>query len=48
MINLFHIPDHEISTKVFDHHLHGSVVTQFEEEFCQHVGAKYGVALSSA
>lgn len=48
MINLFHIPEHEISTKVFDHHLHGSVVNQFEEEFCHHVGAKYGVALNSA
>ena len=48
MINLFHIPEHEISTKIFDHHLHGSVVKQFEEEFCFHVGAKYGVALNSA
>ena len=32
----------------FDHHLHGSIVTDFENEFCDYVGAKYGCALNSA
>ena len=32
----------------FDHHLHGSIVTEFEEEFAAYVGAKYACSLSSA
>lgn len=31
----------------FDHYLHGSVVTQYEEEFADYVGAKYACAANS-
>ena len=48
MINLFHIPEYDISTSIFDHQLHGSIVGEFEDAFCDYVGAKYGVALNSA
>jgi len=48
MINLFHIPNHKVSTENYNHLLHGSVVQDFEEAFCSYVGAKYGVAVNSA
>jgi dTDP-4-amino-4,6-dideoxygalactose transaminase len=48
MINLFHIPNYTINTADFDHYLHGSIVDDFEESFCDYVGAKYACSLSSA
>lgn len=48
MINLFNIQDHKIDTSKFDHYLHGSIVNEFEEAFCNYVGAKYACSLNSA
>ena len=48
MIQLFNINDYVIVTSRFDHHLHGSVVTEFEKEFAKYVGAKYALAMNSA
>jgi len=48
MIPLFNINNHIIDTSGFDHALHGSVVTEFEEEFARYVGAKYACSVSSA
>jgi dTDP-4-amino-4,6-dideoxygalactose transaminase len=48
MIPLFFLNDYTIPLGSFDHHLHGSVVTEFEQEFCKYVGAPYGCAISSA
>ena len=48
MIPLFFLNDYTIPLGSFDHHLHGSVVTEFEKEFCEYVGAPYGCAISSA
>jgi len=48
MINLFNLNDYTIPMGDFDHHLHGSIVTEFEEEFAAYVGAKYACSLSSA
>ena len=47
-INLFNIEPYIIDTGKFDNLLHGSVVRQFEQEFCQYVGAKYACSTSSA
>ena len=48
MIHLFDIPRHTISTSNYDHLLHDKIVTEFEEEFADYVGAPYAVSLSSA
>ena len=48
MINLFHIPTYKIDTADYNHFLHGSIVEDFEEAFCNYVGAKYAVAVNSA
>tara|TARA_R110002012_G_scaffold77447_6_gene196596 strand:- start:4030 stop:4989 length:960 start_codon:yes stop_codon:yes gene_type:complete len=48
LINLFNLNDYTIPMGDFDHHLHGSIVTEFEEEFAAYVGAKYACSLSSA
>ena len=48
MINLFNVPNHVIDTSNFGNHLHGSVVTEFENQFCEYVGAKYACSLNSA
>lgn len=48
MINLFNIPNFNIDTSKFSNLLHDKIVTEFEENFCEYVGCKYGVALNSA
>jgi dTDP-4-amino-4,6-dideoxygalactose transaminase len=48
MINLFHIPTHNIDTSKFSSLLHDKIVTDFEENFASYVGAKYAVSLNSA
>ncbi len=48
MINLFNIRPHVINTSMFPNWLCGDMVTEFEENFAQYVGAKYCVSLSSA
>ena len=48
MINLFHINDYTIDTANFKHALHDPLVTQFEEEFAEYVGAKYACSICSA
>ena len=48
MINLFNIPNYTINTSEFNHYLHGDIVKQFETNFCNYVGAKYGCSVSSA
>ena len=47
-INLFEIDNHVIDTSTFDHHLHGSIVSEFEKEICDYVGAKYAASFFSA
>tara|TARA_R110002020_G_scaffold75261_1_gene191641 strand:- start:2078 stop:3013 length:936 start_codon:yes stop_codon:yes gene_type:complete len=47
-INLFNIEDYTINTADWDHSLHDSGVTVFEEEFAEYVGAKYACSISSA
>ena len=48
MIPLFHINNYTIDTSRLKNHLHGPIVDELVEEFCEYVGAKYGCALSSA
>jgi len=48
MISLFNMPNLKIETNNFDHLLHGSIVSQFEEKFCEYVGAKYACSVNSA
>ena len=48
MINLFNINHYTIDTSTFDHVLNGSVVSDFENKFCEYVGAKYGCGVNSA
>ena len=48
MHNLFHIPNHTISTDNYSHYLHGNNVTEFEKRFAKYVGAKYAVGVNSA
>lgn len=48
MIQLFNIPHYIIDTSKFNHYLHDSVVSKFEEEFAAYVGAKYACSISSA
>ena len=48
MINLFNIENHNIDTSKFTHYLHGSIVNEFESNFCEYVGAKYACSVNSA
>mgnify|MGYP003113858525 CR=1 FL=1 len=48
MIELFHIPQHNIDTSKFSHLLHDTVVTEFENNFAEYVGAKYACSANSA
>ena len=47
MIPLFNIRKPKIQLSDHDHVLHGSVVTEFEDQFAEYVGAKYAVGVSS-
>jgi dTDP-4-amino-4,6-dideoxygalactose transaminase len=48
MIKLFNIPNYKINTKNFNHFLHDTVVEEFENNFCNLVGAKYACSFNSA
>ena len=48
MINLFNIENHKIDTSKFNHYLHGSIVSEFESNFCEYIGAKYACSVNSA
>ena len=48
MINLFNIPQYKIDTAKFNHFLHASIVEEFENNFCNYVGAKYACSVNSA
>ena len=48
MINLFSVPETTIHLGDFNHILHDEVVTLFEQEFAEYVGAHYAVSISSA
>lgn len=48
MLNLFSTPKDVVDLSTFSHVLHGTIVTQFEEEFAHYVGAKYACSLNSA
>jgi len=48
MINLFNIENYNINTSKLDSFVHGSVVTEFENNFKKYVGAKYACSLNSA
>jgi dTDP-4-amino-4,6-dideoxygalactose transaminase len=48
MINLFNIPNHQINTSDFNHYLHGDICKEFENNFCEYVGAKYSCTVNSA
>ena len=48
MINLFHIPSYNIDTSSFSNLLHDNIVKEFEEKFCDYVGAKHACTVSSA
>ena len=48
MINLFNIPNYKINTADFTHYLHSKHVQEFENNFCEYVGAKYACSVNSA
>ena len=48
MINLFHLENYKINTSNFSHFLHDKVVEEFENNFCDYVGAKYACSMNSA
>lgn len=48
MINLFHIPNHQIDTARFSNLLHDKTVGMFEQRIADYVGAKYAVGVNSA
>jgi UDP-4-amino-4,6-dideoxy-L-N-acetyl-beta-L-altrosamine transaminase len=48
MIDLFHIPNYRIDTSKFSNLLHDNIVTEFEQEFAEYVGAKYACSANSA
>jgi dTDP-4-amino-4,6-dideoxygalactose transaminase len=48
MINLFNIENYNIDTSKFNHILHDSIVTEFEQKIADYVGAKYACGVSSA
>ena len=47
MINLFSLPHLELPQNP-DHLLHSTIVTDFEQQFAEYIGAKYAVAANSA
>lgn len=47
-ISLFHINNYEIKTEKLGNLLHGGIVRDFEHDFCEYVGAKYGCSFNSA
>lgn len=48
MISLFHTPNYTIDTSRFSNLLHDKIVREFEENFCNYVGARYGCSVHSA
>lgn len=48
IINLFNLPQYKIDTSKFSHFLHDKVVEEFENNFCEYVGAKYACSMNSA
>lgn len=48
MISLFNLPHYKIDTSTFTHFLHDKIVEQFENNFCEYVGAKYACSMNSA
>lgn len=48
MIKLFNVPSHCINTSSFKSVLHGGVVSDFEDQIKNYVGAKYACAINSA
>ncbi|MAE85965.1 MAG: hypothetical protein CMB80_24725 [Flammeovirgaceae bacterium] len=48
MINLFNVPNYVIDTSTFGNHLTGHKVIEFEEKFCEYVGAKHACSINSA
>ena len=48
MIKLFNIPNYLIDTSKFSHYLHGNIVTEFENNFKEYVGADYACSINSA
>lgn len=48
MIQLFHTPNYVIDTSRFKNLLHDKIVREFEENFCNYVGARYGCSVHSA
>ena len=48
MIDLFNINNYIVDTAKLGNHLHGYIVREFEESFCEYVGAKYGCTVNSA
>lgn len=48
MINLFNINNHVIDTSLYSNSLHDKVVSEFENEIKNYVGAKYAVSFNSA
>lgn len=48
MINLFYLPNYKIDTSKFSHLLHDKIVQEFEQNFCEYVGAKYACSINSA
>jgi dTDP-4-amino-4,6-dideoxygalactose transaminase len=48
MIQLFNVPKYKIDTSKFSSLLHDKVVTEFEQQFAEYVGAKYAVSVNSA
>lgn len=48
MVNLFHIPNHQIDTSLFSNLLHDKTVGMLEQRVADYVGAKYAVGVNSA
>ena len=48
MIKLFHINSHNIDTSKFSNLLHDEIVSEFEQNFANYVGAKYACSANSA
>lgn len=48
MISLFNVQDYVVDTSTFGNHLTGHKVTEFEQKFCDYVGAKYACSVNSA
>ena len=48
MINLFNLPNYKINTSMFSHFLHDKIVEEFENNFCDFIGARYACSMNSA